>query len=189
MARQAAEAVRVHRVGDRARVQALGIHELDRFPQGQWRVAYSNLGPLTCVPDLDGTARAIARRLEPGGVCVASVIGRTCPWEWALYGMRGRWARVRVRYAAGFVPVSLEGRTVWTQYLTPSECAAAFSNAGFALIGLRALALTAPPPYLDGFCRRHPRLLESLIAIDDVIAGWPAVRHWGDHFLMELQRS
>lgn len=189
MADRATEAVRERGVAHRARVHVLGIHELDRLPACMWRIAYSNLGPLNCVPDLEDTARAIARRLEPGGMCVVSVIGRTCPWEWLIFGLRGRWARVRVRYTQGFVPVPLEGRTVWTRYLTPADCADAFSIAGFQVVGLRALALTVPPPYLEGFCRRHPALLRMLTAIDDCIGSWPIVRHWGDHFLMELRRQ
>lgn len=189
MATRATEAIAANGLGGRATVHAMGIHELEQLPPGVWRVAYSNLGPLNCVPDLEDTARTIAARLEPGGVCVVSVIGRTCPWEWLIYGLRGRWARVRLRYSPGFVPVPLEGRTVWTRYMTPGDCAEAFSNAGFQVIGLRALGLTVPPPYLEGFCRRHPRLLKALIAIDDAIGTWPLARHWGDHFLMELRRS
>jgi len=189
MAGKAAAAVRAQGLDDRARVHALGLHELDQLPEGHWQLAYSNLGPLNCVPDLEDTARGVARRLEPGGVCVVSVIGRTCPWEWVLYGLRGDWARVRVRFARGFVPVPLEGRTVWTQYLTPTECAEAFRLAGFEMVGLRALGLAVPPPYLDGFCRRHPRVLRALIAFDDVVGAWPVARHLGDHFLMELRRA
>jgi SAM-dependent methyltransferase len=185
MVARAADTVHANQLGDRARVQVLGIHELDTLPAGAWQAAYSNLGPLNCVPDLPATARAIAARLAPGGVFVASVIGRTCPWEWAIYGLRGQFDRVRVRYRTTFEPVPLAGQTVWTQYLTPLECERAFEPAGFQMIGLRALGLTVPPPYLDAFCRRHPRLLSGLIAVDDTIATWPGFRHWGDHFLME----
>jgi SAM-dependent methyltransferase len=185
MVARARAAIDVNDLGDRARARVLGIHELDALPAGAWDAAYSNLGPLNCVPDLAAAARAIAARLVTGGVFVASVIGRTCPWEWLLYGCRGQFDRVRVRYAEAFEPVPLQGETVWTHYLTPMECARAFEPAGFQLVGLRALGLTVPPPYLEGFCRRHPALLANLIAVDDVIAGWPGLRHWGDHFLAE----
>ena len=188
MVMRANEAIQACGLQHLARAVVMGIHEIDRLPPGTWQAAYSNLGPLNCVPDLGAAARAIASRLQPGGVFVASVIGRSCPWEWLIYGLRGQWPRLRVRYHRGFVPVPLEGATVWTQYLSPAECLQAFTAAGFQLVGLRALGLAVPPPYLDAFCRRHPGLLRAMTRVDDLLGAWPGLRHWGDHFLMELRR-
>src|SRR4029077_192501 len=94
-------------------VQHLGIHQLERLPLGIFDAAYSNFGPLNCVPDLSAAATQIAGRLRPGGVIVASVIGRICPWELALYLARRNWDRARVRFAANSVGVPLNGETVW----------------------------------------------------------------------------
>jgi SAM-dependent methyltransferase len=75
---------------DRVDVLHVGIHELDRLAPVQFDAAYSNFGPLNCVDDLAGAAQLIAGRLRPGGILVASMIGRVCPWEIALYpGARG----------------------------------------------------------------------------------------------------
>lgn len=189
MVAKANEAIHSRSLDSLARAQVMGIQEIDRLPQGQWQAAYSNLGPLNCVPDLTVAARAIAGRLQPGGVFVASIIGRTCPWEWLIYGLRGDWSRVRIRYQRGFVPVPLEGATVWTQYVSPTECAQAFESAGFQVLRLRALGLAVPPPYLDGFCRRNPGLLRAMTRVDDFLGAWPVMRHCGDHFLMELRRQ
>ena len=49
------------------RLQHLGIHQLDRLPIGVFDAAYSNFGPLNCVPDLSAAATEIAARLRPGG--------------------------------------------------------------------------------------------------------------------------
>lgn len=188
MVARANAAIRARGLEHAARAQVLGIQEIDRLLPGTWDAAYSNLGPLNCVPDLAATARVIAERLEHGGVLVASVIGRSCPWEWMIYGLRRDWPRMRVRYLRGFVPVPLEGAIVWTQYVSPSEFAETFATVGFQVIGLRALGLAVPPPYLESFCARHPGLLAGLVRVDDVIGAWPGLRHWGDHFLMELKR-
>ncbi len=189
MAGQARAAVDAAGLTDRAAVHALGIHELDRLPPGRFEAAYSNLGALNCVPDLRAAARAIARRLAPGGVLVASVIGRVCPWEWLVHARRADWPRIRLRFARGFVPVPLEGHVVWMQYLTPSECLDATGAAGFSLVSLRALGVCVPPPCLEGFCRRHPHVVGLLQQVEDGIAHWPLLRHWGDHFLIVLRRT
>jgi SAM-dependent methyltransferase len=151
--------------------------------------AYSNFGPLNCVDDLAGAAQLIAGRLRPGAIVVASVIGRVCPWEIALYLARGRWQRAAVRFRRDPVPVPLEGRTVWTRYHTPADVERCFAAAGFTRTSLRALGVLAPPPYLDGFASRHPHLVSALQRIEDWIGGWPGIRAWGDHFLIVLRKT
>jgi SAM-dependent methyltransferase len=143
---------------DRVDVLHVGIHELDRLAPVQFDAAYSNFGPLNCVDDLAGAAQLIAGRLRPGGILVASMIGRVCPWEIALYLARGPWRRAAVRFRRDPVPVPLEGRTVWTRYHTPAEVEHTFAAAGFTRASLRTLGLFAPPPYLEAFASRHPHL-------------------------------
>lgn len=168
-------------------VRRLGIHELHRLPSFAYDAACSNFGPLNCVPSLGEAARVLASRLSPGGTFVASVIGRICPWELALYTLRGDLGRARVRFARGFVPVPLHGRTVWTRYYSPAEFSRPFTDAGFRVVDLRALGLCVPPPYLQAFAERHPRLIRRLAQIDDHIGTWPIFRTWGDHFLITLK--
>jgi len=87
------------------------------------------------------------------------------------------------------VAVPLSGHTVWTRYYTPAEFRSAFEPAGFRLRSLRALGLLVPPPYLFAFAQRHPRAVAALETLEDRVAGWPALRQWGDHFLIVMQRD
>jgi hypothetical protein len=151
--------------------------------------AYSNFGPLNCVVDLPAAARRIADRLTPHGLLVASVIGRVCPWEIALYAARGDVARATVRFRRGLVPVPLNGRTVWTRYFTPREFEAIFAAAGMTRVSLRALGLFVPPPYLHAFADRHPGLIARLQRAEDRWGGRPVLRGWGDHFLVVLRKA
>jgi SAM-dependent methyltransferase len=171
------------------RLQHLGIHQLDRLPIGVFDAAYSNFGPLNCVLDLSAAATEIAARLRPGGLLIASVIGRICPWELALYIVRGNWGRARVRFAAEPVGVPLNGQTVWTRYYMPAEFERPFAAAGLVRVSLRGLGLFAPPPYLNGFAERHARFTQMLHRVDDFAGGWPGLRSWGDHFLIVLRRT
>lgn len=174
---------------DRVEVFHLGIQQLDRLPSNGFDAAYSNFGALNCVPDLADAARQIASKLRTGGVIIASVIGRVCPWELALYASRGDMARARVRFADHLVGVPLNGRTVWTRYYTPKAFAAVFDSAGCRRESVRALGLFAPPPYMSAFATRHPALVERLRVIDDHAGTWPVLRAWGDHFLMVLRKA
>lgn len=167
----------------------LGIHQLDQLPASAFDAAYSNLGALNCVPDLEAAARSIGSRLRPDGRLIASVIGRVCPWELGLFGLRWQWSRASLRWSKRSVPVSLNGHLVWTRYYTPNEFRSGFAGAGFRLSSLRGLGLLTPPPYMIGFAQRHHRAVRRLQAIEDRVASWPGLRRWGDHFLIVMQRA
>jgi SAM-dependent methyltransferase len=172
----------------RLRALAIGAHELHRLEgAGTFDGAYSNLGPLNCVPDLSAVARQCARLLKPGGALVFSVIGRICPWEVAHYAARRRWARLKVRYAGKAVPVGMNRRTIWTRYYTPREFYRHFGPR-FQLAHYRGLCLFAPPPYLDWLRAQHPGTYRRLWRLDRRMAGWPLLRNLGDHFLIVMTR-
>jgi SAM-dependent methyltransferase len=170
-------------------VHHLGIHELDRLPAATFDAACSNFGPLNCVLDLPRAARLIADRVRPGGLLIASVIGRRCPWEMVLYALRRDWRRLGIRFADGPVPVPLNGRTVWTTYYAPRQFERPFEAAGFTRVSLHALGLFAPPPYLDAFAVRHPSLISALNRVEDQLGGLPILRSMGDHFLIAMRKG
>ena len=189
MVAQARDRVARRGLSHRVTVEHLGIHELDRLDGGPFDAALSNFGPLNCVEAIENAAVLVAARLRPGGVLIASVIGRLCPWEAALYISRGEIARARLRLRRGLVPVPLNGRTVWMRYYTPSEFEAPFARAGFTRVSLQALGLFSPPPYLEAFAGRHPLLVRRLQRLDERVGGvWP-FRLFGDHFLLVLRRG
>jgi SAM-dependent methyltransferase len=191
MVGEARRRVREDGVSNRVDVQHLGIHELDRLDRASasFDAAYSNFGPLNCVADPAAAARQIADRLKPGGVLVASVIGRVCPWEIALYVARGDFRRAAIRFRRGLVPVPLDQGTVWTRYFSPRELETVFAAAGLTRVSLRALGLFVPPPYLQSFADRHRALVAGLQRAEDRCGGWPVLRAWGDHFLIVLRKG
>jgi 2-polyprenyl-3-methyl-5-hydroxy-6-metoxy-1,4-benzoquinol methylase len=173
---------------DRVQPTNMGAHELHRADEaGSYDGAYSNLGALNCVPDLADVARECARLLKPGGQLVFSVIGRICPWEAAHYLRRRRWARVKIRYARGLVPVTLNKRTVWTRYYTPREFYRPFKSF-FGLTHYRGLCVFVPPPYLLAVRQKHWDWYQRLWRIDRSVAGWPLLRGIGDHFLIVMRK-
>jgi SAM-dependent methyltransferase len=188
MVAEARRQVRRAGLEDRVDVQEVGIHELRRLPTERYDAALSNFGPLNCVPNLEDVAAHLAERLSPGGVLVASVIGRFCPWEIVRQAVRRDWSRLRIRFTKGAVPVPLNGNTIWTRYYTPREFEHPFGRAGFGRVSLRALGSLVPPPYMDAFAARHSRLVGVLQRVEDRTAHWPGMRACGDHFLIVLRK-
>jgi SAM-dependent methyltransferase len=166
----------------------IGAHELENLTDSAcYDGAYSNLGPLNCVPSVADTARECARLLKPGGALVFSVIGRICPWEIAHYSLKRRWARVAVRFSRSAVPVGMNQHIIWTRYFTPAQFYRAFKPF-FELEGYRGLCLFAPPPYLTWVRERHPQWHDRLWRVDRRVAGWPLLRAMGDHFLISMKK-
>jgi SAM-dependent methyltransferase len=175
-------------VADRLRATQLGAHELANLEDsGVFDGAYSNLGPLNCVPDLSDVARECWRLLRPGGTLVFTVIGRYCPWEIAHYARRARWEWAAVRLARSAVPVGMNNHTIWTRYYTPREFYQRFSRQ-FSLEHFRGLCVFAPPPYLTWVREKYPRLHGALWRLDRQVSGWPLIRGMGDHFLIVMKK-
>ena len=188
MVRRTSERAQLEQLGDRVRALNIGAHELCRLDgTGAFDGAYSNLGALNCVPDLQAVSGECARLLRPGAALVFTVIGRICPWELGYYLLRGRWARAGVRYARGAVPVGMNQRTVWTCYYSPREFYRAFRT-HFSLTHYRGVCVFAPPPYLTWVREKHVLWYQRLWRLDRRIAGWPSLRAIGDHFLMVMRR-
>jgi len=172
----------------RVRAINLGAHELERLDEtAAYDGAYSNLGPLNCVPDLHSVSHETARLLKSGGRLVFTVIGRYCPWEFAHYLWHGRWARARVRLARDVVPVGMNNHTIWTRYYSPREFYSAFRQ-HFTLEHVRGLCVFAPPPYLTWLRDKHPGWHQRLWRIDRHVSGWPLIRAMGDHFLIVMRK-
>jgi SAM-dependent methyltransferase len=173
---------------ERVQAVAVGGQDFERLEgDATYDGAYSNLGPLNCVPDLEILSRECARLLRPGGQLVFTVIGRLCPWEVGHYARLRRWARVRIRFARKFVPVNMNNHTIWTRYYLPREFYSAFEK-HFTLEHYRGLCTFAPPPYLTWAREKHPRLHAWLWRLDRRTAGWPVLRSMGDHFLIVMKK-
>ena len=171
-----------------ASAECVGIQELARLDTAGFEGAYSNFGAVNCVPDLQTLASALALKLKPRGLFVASVIGRYCPWELVFYTARGDVKRARVRLARGSVPVPMSGQTIWSRYYSPPEFYRAFAS-DFELVGLCALNLFLPPPYLIHLYQRQPRVMRLLERLDHTLDQLPLLRNLGDHFLISLRKK
>ena len=169
-------------------VRCLAIEEVDHLAPTLFDAAYSSFGALNCVVDLECVAAKLAACLHPQGVVVASVMGRVCPWEIACFAWKRDVRRLGVRFARDVVAVPLGRETVWTRYYSPSEFERPFTRAGFTRVQLCSLGVLVPPPYMDAFAGRHPRLINFLQALEDDVAGWPGIRGCGDHFLIALRK-
>jgi SAM-dependent methyltransferase len=147
---------------------------------------FSNFAPLNCELSLDPVRRLLEQALPPGGRFVGVVLPRVCPLEIALFLARGqpRTAFRRFRRA----PVAdVDGQTFPMRYYGARDFDRAL-GAGFRRLETRSLNLVLPPLTFGPTMARTPRLLDALCAVEDRVAGWPGLRHFGDHVIVVYER-
>jgi SAM-dependent methyltransferase len=166
-----------------ARLLRLSWEDLDGLNQPTFDGVLSNFGGLNCVPDLQATAKALARKIRRGGYAMLCIMGPVVPWEWCWYLAHGRPSAAFRRLRRGGARWS----GIRIHYPTVSETRRAFAE-DFRVARVSAIGALLPPPYTE---QRFGRLLGLVRALDSMErrleAVWPLP--WiADHYLMELQR-
>jgi ubiquinone/menaquinone biosynthesis C-methylase UbiE len=151
---------------------------------------FSNFGALNCIAGLETFARVAARLVRPGGKVLLSIMPPICPWEIGYYLSKRQhsqsFRRWRGRAGTSGIAVRLGNRSVRTYYHSSAEVSQAFANT-FAVEKQFTLGLLAPPPYLHAVAR-YPKTFRALLRCEELIAGWPLLRSWGDHVVIVLRK-
>ncbi|HEX2616819.1 MAG TPA: class I SAM-dependent methyltransferase [Flavobacteriales bacterium] len=168
-------------------VMACSFLELERLGDRRFDHVFSNFGGLNCTPHLDQALHGIDRVLRPGGTCALVIMPRFSPWE-LLAVLKGRVGLALRRWRRGGTVAHLEGLTFLCHYFSPRYVRKHLGQ-GYEVITQRALSLVVPPPHMERFPSRWPRLLRALDRIEEGIAHrWP-FRNWGDHYLIILRKA
>lgn len=171
--------------------EAESMDELvERYGETSFDGIFSNFGALNCVADLHRFARSAARLLRPGGKMLFSIMPPICPWEILYYLLRLQpWKalrRNRGRLCTGGISVCMGNRRVQTYYYSRAALKQAFAPA-FASEMHFALGLFVPPPYLQGIAL-HSMFFRRLLRCEEIFAGWPLLRNFGDHLIVILRK-
>jgi SAM-dependent methyltransferase len=160
--------------------------DLDKVEGAPFDLVFSNLGGLNCIADLSAVTEHLPSILAPGGKTVLVVMPPVCPWE-ALQVFRGHIGTALRRFRPGVVEANVGGHRVHTWYHTPSKLERALGD-GFETLALRSFCTFAPPPYFEGFVKRHEGFTRRLMAMDDRLgATWPLNR-MGDFYALVSRR-
>ncbi|MGA7669495.1 MAG: methyltransferase domain-containing protein [Nitrolancea sp.] len=178
---------------DRVRFAQLDLREVDagydllHFTGGnQIDGAYSNFGPLNCLPDRVPLASALARAIRPGGTFIAVVMGPTCPWEFSWFLLHGHPRTATRRYRRGFRSV-VGGQELRVWYPSPRTLRREFEPA-FDHVKTVGVGVFLPPSDLGRLVTRVPRLFSQLNAVDDRARNHFPWTWLNDHYLSVFRR-
>ncbi|MFN8378810.1 MAG: class I SAM-dependent methyltransferase [Anaerolineae bacterium] len=173
----------------RVTVARLDLASLPTDFDGPYAGAYSNFGPLNCIPGWKDLACWLAERIPVGGMLAFGVMSRYCLWEFSWHGLHGDFRTARRRWsghstfspghATELIPIAYPSVREFSDEFAP----------WFRRTRLEALGLFLPPTDVYGVIERRPRLLRSLTRLDRQVgrAGWLA--NAADHFWIEFTRT
>lgn len=170
---------------DKITIQQCSFTELKKITAGPFDYIFSNFGGLNCLADLTQVTQALPRLLKPGGFVTTVIMPPICPWELALI-FRGHFKTALRRLHRRGVQAHIAGEHFMTYYFPARHVLKAFGK-NFKKIRLQGLASISPPPYMENFPKRHPRLYQLLTQFDQRVSRVPPFNSWADHFILTVQ--
>ncbi len=160
--------------------------ELDRLGDRRFDHVLSNFGGLNCTAHLDRVLQGIDRVLRPGGTCTLVIMPRFSPWESFAF-LKGHFKLALRRWPANGTTAHVEGVSFPCFYYSPRFVRKHLGE-GYDLVAQRALSYFVPPPHMERFPKRWPRMFNLLHQLEEATAHrWP-FRNGGDHFLIILRK-
>lgn len=163
------------------------FNNLENIADRKFDYVFSNFGGLNCTDNLEKILFDIDRLLKPGGYFSLVIMPTVCPWEMLML-FRGHFKTAFRRFRKQGADAHLEGVHFQCYYYNPSYITKRLKN-NFNLVSLKGLSLTVPPPYIEHFKERHLSLFNILERIEDKICDIAPFNHWGDHYVITMQKK
>jgi 2-polyprenyl-3-methyl-5-hydroxy-6-metoxy-1,4-benzoquinol methylase len=184
----------------RQRVSSTGLGQLIDFRvlpteeiaalgnEGPFDGAFSNFAGLNHVEDLSAVARYLAHLLKPGARVLLCMLGRVAPWEIAWYLAHGHPAKAIERFKRdGTIHRHPDKVTLKAHYPSVGAIVRMFTPE-FRLREWKGIGVILPPPYMESWARRFPKVLDRLASTDRWLGRFPVLRGMAGHILFHFER-
>jgi len=167
--------------------RALSFGEINNVTGSAFDAVFSNFGGLNCIKDFSKLSPDLSSKLKPGGLFIAVVMNKFCPWEIFYYLLKFDRKNAFRRFRKNGIMAELNGEKVKTYYFSPGEFTEAFSG-NFEKVKISALAFKTPPPYLVGIYIRFKPIVKFFMLLDEFIMNIYPFNRLGDHFLIVMKK-
>jgi SAM-dependent methyltransferase len=173
---------------ERLDLRQTGVSNQQLSFSGQFDGAFSNFGPLNCLNDWLPLAKALARRVKPGGVVALAVMSPLCLWELGWHGVHldFKTATRRWRRNTTFQPEA-NAEAMPICYPTIRRLSSDFALR-FRRIHLESIGLFLPPSDVFGVVEKRPRLMKLLMKLEEQFAQVSQLALFADHYWIEFER-
>lgn len=165
--------------------QVLSFTDLDRLENRSFDYIFSNFGGVNCADDLSLIFSQFREILKPGGKVTMVIIPPFCPWETALI-LKGQIKTAFRRMKKRGIWANVEGIRFPVFYYSVSETIKALGR-DYQIIELQGLASISPPPYMENFPKRYPRIYKRLTYWDEKLSHFFPFNRYADHFILTAE--
>lgn len=171
---------------DNLSFEKCSFNNLEQLGERKFHYVFSNFGGLNCTNDLANVLQGIDRLLLPGGMFTLVIMPPVCPWE-LLMMFKGYFRTAFRRLNPNGATSHVEGIIFKSYYYTPRYI---IKNTGndYKLVSLKGLSIVVPPPFIEKFCEKHPKLFKALERVENKIYGKAPFNRWCDHYMITMQK-
>lgn len=174
-----------HELQDRLTCQQLSYEQLQYLTGQKFDYIFSNFGGLNCIDDLSKVTMNLPAILNPGSFITWVIMPPICLWE-LMWILKGNGKQAFRRLHKNGVMAHLEGEYFRTYYHSTSEIKEAFGPQ-FKFVRSEGLCSLSPPPSRGDFPVKHPKLYQSLRALDSLSRKRFPFNRWADHIIVTFQ--
>jgi ubiquinone/menaquinone biosynthesis C-methylase UbiE len=176
-----------HNLSDKITFEQCSFTELNKVNAGKFDYIFSNFGGLNCIPDLTKVTRFFPHLLNNKGRITLAVMPPVCPWE-ILLATKGNFKTAFRRLRKNGTSAHIEGVYFKSYYHTPSDVIKALGK-DFRKLKLQGVASFTPPPYMENFPKRFPRIFSLLNKLDESFCNYFPWNNFGDFFITTVEYS
>lgn len=165
--------------------QILSFTELNRLNKNSFDYIFSNFGGLNCAVDLNYLFRQFHNILKPGGRISLVIMPPICPWEIALV-LRGKFKTAFRRLNKRGLLANVEGIRFPTYYYSAHDVREALGP-DYKILDIQGLGSISPPPYMENFPKRYPKLFKILTLTDEKVSRYFPFNRFADHFILTAE--
>ena len=168
-------------------VHKCSFNNLQLPEQRQFDHVFSNFSGLNCAADLPGVLVNVGKVIKPGGYFTYVIMPRVCPWELAML-FKGRVKGAFRRFNKSGANAHIEGVYFKCYYYNPSVVIKSMGPS-FTLCALKGLASFVPPPSMEYFPAKYPRLFNGLKRIENAVCDHFPFNRWCDQYVITMQKN
>lgn len=140
-----------------------------------------SFGVINFIEDLQSLFQVIALHLDRGGICIATALSKSSWWEYLRKG-----GSVRI----GTQPKSMSiGGVETSSWFWDDDDIVSASQNFFDVVDVYGIGFVYPPPYLDKYVCRFPRLQRLLWKLDRQYERSKLAAKYADHVVVVLERQ
>lgn len=163
------------------------FNHLEKLKNKKFDYIFSNFGGLNCAEHIEKVINQFEQLLHPNGKVTLVMMPPFCPWELAL-ALKGNFKVAFRRFAKQGVRSHLEGVYFTTYYFSPKQLIKSFGKK-YEKIALMGLGIVYPPPYMESFPVKYPRIFRFLTAVEKKFSHKFPFSSWGDHYILTMEKN